>query len=169
MTPYFFEIDLRFLGHGQRLSHGSRGMLVLCSDRRFTRQEFNMRTRIVVTLLLALGTCAFAAAKKTVVQPPSSPGILIASNFGFTILGDGISTTFTINPWRIPQNTGEGTPALPLLPLAGVENGGGSCGVIGQILFTATVLGRQVIVTLAAPMAGGDQENCHATLLFHPE
>jgi len=118
--------------------------------------------------VLSFGICAFAANKK-VKQSPSSTGILIASTFDFTILGDGISTTFNITPWRIPQNTGTGAPPLPLLPLVGVENEGGSCDVIGQIVFTATVSGRQVIVTLSSPMAAGDQENCHTTLLFHPE
>ena len=124
-----------------------------------------MRARIVIALLLlSFGTCAFAADKK-VKQPPSSTGILISSGFNFGILGDGISTTFTINAWRIPQ----GTP-LPFLPLVGVLTGSGSCGpYYDPILFTATVSGREVTITLASPPAAGSTYNCSATLLFQPE
>lgn len=77
-------------------------------------KEFKMRARIVIALLLSFGTCAFAADKK-VKPPPSSTGILISSNLYFSILGDGISTTFTLNPWRISQISGTPLPSLPLV------------------------------------------------------
>jgi len=66
-----------------------------------------MRTRILVTLLLfSLGTCAFAANKGSAKTSTPSRGILIPVGFSFPILGDGISTSFAITPWRIPQGGG---------------------------------------------------------------
>lgn len=63
-----------------------------------------MRARVVIVLLVvSFSTCAFAA-NKNVKQPPWSTGILIASTFDFTLVGDGISTTFNITPRKIPQN-----------------------------------------------------------------
>jgi hypothetical protein len=130
-----------------------------------------MRTRILVAMLLvSFGTCAFAA-NKNVKPSPSSTGRLITSAFNFSILGDGISTTFTINPYRIPQNTGQGVAALPFLPLVGVFSGGlNQCSSFGtEIFFTGTVSGREVAITLATPPDAGSTFNCSTTLLFHPE
>lgn len=126
-----------------------------------------MRTRILVAMLLvSFSACAFAA-NKNVKPSPSSTGILITSGFGFSVLGDGISTTFTINPYRIPQNGG----AVPLLPLVGVFSGGvNQCAFFAtEIPFTATTSGREITITLASPVPADSVFGCSATLLFKPE
>lgn len=73
-----------------------------------------MRERIALAVLVFFATCAFAA-PKNVKQLPSSTGIVITSSFGFYIQGDGISTTFNLTPWSIPQ--GGGSPNIPLFHL----------------------------------------------------
>ena len=142
---------------------------VLCSRPPiYSAKEFNMKARLVIALLLlSFGTGAFAAEKK-LKQSPSSNGILISSTFEFSIQGDGISTTFSINPWKIPQSTG--VSPLPFLPLAGVSSGGGGCTFFGtSIPFTASVSGRRLQITLQSPPDTNTTYGCIATLLFQPE
>ena len=129
-----------------------------------------MRTRTLVALLLfSLGTCAFAANKGSAKTSTPSRGVLIPVGFQFPILGDGISTNFAITPWRIPQ--GGSLSALPLLPLVGVLSSAlEQCEAFPvQISFTATVSGRQLLITLSSPASAGELLTCSATLLFEPE
>jgi hypothetical protein len=94
---------------------------------------------------------------------------LITSFFAFNIQGDGISTTFNITPWTIPQGTSG--PNLPHLPLVGIVNSTALCYVspFGTLTFTGTASGRQLIVTFPTPPPADTQVDCGATVLFHPQ
>jgi len=61
--------------------------------------------------------------------------------------------------------------ALPLLPLVGVLSSAlEQCEAFPvQISFTATVSGRQLLITLSSPASAGELLTCSATLLFEPE
>ena len=130
-----------------------------------------MRIRILVALLLlSLGTCTFAADKGSAKTSTPSRGILIPWGISFPILGDGVSTTFSITPWRVPQ-AGGGPSTLPLLPLVGVLSSATmSCSAFPvDIPFTATVSGKQLLITLSSPASAGETFTCNATLLFEPQ
>jgi hypothetical protein len=130
-----------------------------------------MRTGIaLVVLLFVAATFTFAAPKNSPKQPPSSTGILISSAYYFGIQGDGISTTLTFTPSRIPPVYVDGVSNLPNLPLVGVAlQGNGSEGnCTSGDTFTATVSGNQLITTFqTAP--GVAFQTCNIVLLFHPE
>jgi hypothetical protein len=120
-----------------------------------------MRKRLVLAVVLFVAVCGFAA-QKSVKDTTPSTGISIVSGFSFTIVGDGISTTFTIAPWRIPQVN---TP-LPQLPLLGMF-GTGDCG--NGLNFTGTASGDRLIVNFQSPPPGGNTiQGCSALLLFQP-
>jgi hypothetical protein len=127
------------------------------------------RMIIIVTLLLAVCTGAFAASKaaaKSVKPQPSSTGILFAQFFEFGIVGDGVSTTFTINPRRIPPQYTSGGASYPNLPLVSVDSNGGNC---GDSPFTATLSnGLLTLSFTTAPPANGVEE-CGIFLFFQPE
>jgi hypothetical protein len=147
------------------------GKLVLFSGADNFGRRLHMRKRILVALLLfSLGSCAFAADKARPKTLTPSKGILIPEGFQFPILGDGISTNFAITPWRIPQGGG-GALTVPLLPLVGVlSSAPEDCQAFPvEISFTATVSGRQVLITLSSPPSAGEMLTCSVTLLFAPE
>jgi len=126
--------------------------------------------RIAIAVLMFSSICAFAAPKN--VKSVPSTGILIGSNFGFTMQGDGVSTTFTVNPWAIPQILAYGA-TLPKLPIVGAS-GVGTCQLNGQQGNTYTLAptpsARRVIVTFNAPPPQGALQFCNgATLLFQPQ
>jgi hypothetical protein len=125
-----------------------------------------MRRTIAIAMLLSFCTCAFAA-QRSIKQPPPATGILISVFFGFSIVGDGINTTFDVTPSRIPPNYSSGFASVPQLPLVGVLGGGGSC--TNGITFTGTVSGRQLIVNFPAPPPGDKSQSCTVTLLFQPQ
>src|SRR5690242_1045933 len=109
-----------------------------------------MRGMIAIALLLTLCACAFAADKaiaKRVKPQPSSTGILFEAFFDFDIVGDGISTTFTIDPRRIPPRYNGGASTFPHLPLVGVFNGNGF--VCGQFEYVGTLSNGLLTLTFA--------------------
>jgi hypothetical protein len=123
-----------------------------------------MRTRIALAVLLSIATCALAALKNTQ-QPPSSTGILIAYVFGFDMQGDGISTTFTLTPSRVPPIYVDSGANYPNLPLVGVA-GEGNC---SNDTFAATVSSGKMLVTFPTPPPSNVVQNCSVVLLFQPE
>jgi hypothetical protein len=123
-----------------------------------------MRKRLVLAVMLFVSIYGFAA-QKSVKETTPSTGILILSPFSFNIAGDGISTTFIIAPWRIPQGGNGGNPALPQLPLLGMF-GTGNC---DSLVFTGTVFGDRLTVTFQSPPPANTLiSTCTALLLFQP-
>ncbi len=123
-----------------------------------------MRKRLVLAVMLSVALYGFAAQKSAKEMSPST-GILILSPFSFNIAGDGISTTFTIAPWRIPQGGNGGNPALPQLPLLGMF-GTGNC---SSLVFSATAVGDRLIVNFQSPPPANTLiSTCTALLLFQP-
>ena len=124
-----------------------------------------MKTKIALAVLLSFITCAFAA-QKSVKKPSPSTGILVASIFGFYLQGDGISTTLTITPARIPQVFANGLATLPKLQLVGVSDIAPICQ--NGVTFTATVSGNQLVMNFPTPPPVGITA-CTVSLLFQPE
>ena len=124
-----------------------------------------MRTKFVLALLLlCLSASAFAAPKNAKETPTS--GILISAPLLFNIVGDGISASITITPWKV-QGGQSGGNTLPILPLAGVLNGNGSC--FNGPTFTATTSGKLLTVTFPTPPESGQPVTCSVNLLFQPQ
>lgn len=127
-----------------------------------------MRKLITIALLIAFCTCAFGAAKSVKSQPPST-GIVIAAYFYFYVEGDGITTTFTFNPKRVPPVYANGVASLPALPLAGVDNLNAHCAGANNEPFTGTVSKGLLTVNLATAPPAGEYQVCNIILLFQPE
>lgn len=117
-----------------------------------------MKKRLVLAVMLFVSIYGFAA-QKSVKATTASTGISIINGFSFNIVGDGISTTFTITPWRIPQVN---TP-LPRLPLLGMF-GTGDCG--NGPNFTGTASGDRLIVNFQSPPPANTIQSCETILLF---
>ena len=97
--------------------------------------------RTAVTLAVA---CLCATAQ-TQTQPQAS-GILIASGFIFNFIGDGITTTMTISPGKIPQVPF--TADLPSLTLVDWRKGDVTCDPGDpHLTFTASVSNGRLTVT----------------------
>ena len=127
-----------------------------------------MRRMIVVTMLLTFCTGAFAAQKNVKPQPPST-GIVIANFFNFFIEGDGITTTFTFNPRKVPPTYLNGTASLPKLPLAGVDNFNAHCLGGSNEAFTGTISNGLLTVNFATAPPANEFQQCSVVLLFQPE
>ncbi len=128
-----------------------------------------MRKMIVIATLLSFCVCASAATKNFKPQPQST-GIVIATLFYFYIEGDGISTTFTFNPRRVPPVYINFMANLPHLPLVGVDNSGARCGGGGSDEPSTGTLSKGLLTVnfTTAPPANVYQQ-CTLTLLFQPE
>lgn len=110
-----------------------------------------MKKAITLTAVAFLCFGLFARAKS--VGKPEASGIMIVSAFGFRILGDGVSTTFTITPTRVPQiGSGITTSEVPRLPLVGIIEGSETC-PFGH--FTGTGSGRCLTITFDKPSSYG--------------
>jgi hypothetical protein len=121
-----------------------------------------MKKVILLVLLVSVTTCAFAS--NGVKSQSPSTGILIVATFDFLIVGDGISTTLTVTPTRVPPIYADGVAVLPNLPLVGVV-GEGQC----NEPFTATVSGNQVIMNFATAPPAGVIEVCSVNLTYQPQ
>jgi hypothetical protein len=127
-----------------------------------------MKRMIVITMLLCFCTCASGAAKSTRPQP-SSTGVAIASVFYFFIEGDGITTSLTFNPRRVPPVYLNAVGNLPKLPLVGVDNNGARCLGSDNEPITGAVSKGMLTVNFTTAAPANEFQECSITLLFQPE
>jgi hypothetical protein len=125
-----------------------------------------IRTIAIATLLVAcLCTPAFTQATSTQSQ---SSGILIASGFIFNFIGDGITTSMTLTPGKIPQLPL--TPDLPSLTLVDWRKGDVTCDPGDpHLTFTASVSNGRLVVTFDHAPGVGILYQCSTVLLYQPE
>lgn len=128
-----------------------------------------MKKLIALAMLIALSTTTFAATKavaRNVKPQPSSTGIMFANFFYFNIVGDGISTSFTIDPRKIPPQYTAGGSTYPHLPLLGVLNNGYTC---GSFAYVATLSDGLLTLTFATAPPANNVQQCGVWLVFQPE
>ena len=139
--------------------------IVILSSAPISATEIQLRIKVLALLLLfAYSALAFAAPKASK-KSTSSGGILLAASYYFAVWGDGISTSFTLTPWKVPQPPGS---AIPRLPLVGSVPNSAYCYGSGAT-FTVTASGERMIITFAAPPPADTELPCSLTLLFQPE
>lgn len=124
-----------------------------------------MRKLLVASMLLLLSGSQIALARN--IPLPDNSGILVVSSFVFSILGDGISTSFKLSPQNVPQ----AGSSVPNLPLAGAIANTALCFYSnkGEFSFTTEVSGQQLVLDFKAPLPSGQVSSCSVTLLFQPQ